>query len=113
MSYVTDQVKPLALAETRGGLYVPLTRATVTDRTYPLARPVFIDYDIDNERTEYTHPRGDPKVTEFLRYILSKQGQAEVEREGTYFPLPAAVAAAQLAKINATGVPPERALLTY
>lgn len=112
LSYATDQVKPLAIAEKRGGPYVPLTRATVADRTYPLARPVFVDYTIDNERAEYTHPRGDPKVKEFLRYILSRQGQADVVREGTYLPLPADVVAAQLAKMDSTAVPPERKLLT-
>jgi phosphate transport system substrate-binding protein len=113
LSYGTDAVKPLAIAEHKGGPYVPLTRATVTDRTYPLARPVFIDYTIDNEQAEFTSPRGDPRVKEFLRYILSKEGQAEVVREGTYLPLPAKVAAEQIAKLDSTAQPPERELLTY
>jgi phosphate transport system substrate-binding protein len=29
----------------------------------------------------------DPKVGEFLRYVLSDEGQAAVAREGSYLPL--------------------------
>jgi phosphate transport system substrate-binding protein len=106
-----DGVKPIALAERPEGPYVPLTRATVADRAYPLARPVYIVFTIDNEKTQIAEPRGDPKVREFLRYVLSKQGQEAVRHEGTYLPLPDAVASAQVAKLDFDGVPPERKLL--
>jgi phosphate transport system substrate-binding protein len=33
----------------------------------------------------------DPRTLEFLKYVLSKQGQAIVEKDG-YYPMPAEVA---------------------
>ena len=51
---------------------------------------------------------GDPRVKEFLRYVVSQQGQQEVAAEGSYLPLTAAVARAQLQKLNSTEIPPER-----
>jgi phosphate transport system substrate-binding protein len=42
----------------------------------------------------------DPTVLEFLRFILSREGQAEVMRDGKYLPLTAEVAKAQLKKLE-------------
>jgi phosphate transport system substrate-binding protein len=42
----------------------------------------------------------DPKVREFMRYVLSREGQAAVARDGKYLPLPAAVLQEQLKKID-------------
>jgi phosphate transport system substrate-binding protein len=111
LGYRTAAVKPLALAERDGAPYVAPTRATVQDRTYPLARPAYIDFTIDNAKTELMEPRGDPKVREFLRYVLSKQGQQAVAQDGAYLPLPPAVVRAQIEKLDFDGVPPERKLL--
>jgi phosphate transport system substrate-binding protein len=107
----TAGVKPLALAETPAGPFVSPTQASVTDRSYPLSRPVYIDYTIDNEKSELATPRIDPKVQEFLRYILSKQGQQDAQREGVYQPLPAAVVREQLERLDSQEPPPEKALL--
>ncbi|MDB6114332.1 MAG: Phosphate transport system substrate-binding protein, partial [Lacunisphaera sp.] len=86
-AYGNAGVKALALAETKAGPYVTLSRASVADRSYPLHRPVYICYTMDNLNTELSPTLGDPRVKEFLRYILSKQGQAEVAKEGSYLPL--------------------------
>ncbi|MDP9124255.1 MAG: substrate-binding domain-containing protein [Pseudomonadota bacterium] len=104
-------VKPLALAAGSSGRYVELTRQTVTDRSYPLARPVYAYYTIDNEKTEIAEPRLNPLVGEFLRYVLSQQGQQAVSRSGDYLPLPAPVVAAQLKKMASKDIPAERKLL--
>jgi phosphate transport system substrate-binding protein len=104
-------VKPIALAEREGGPYVELTRASVTDRSYPLARPVYIVFNIDNPKSEISATRGEPRVREFLRYVLSEEGQRAVAHEGVYLPLPASVVGAQVAKLDFDGVPPERKLL--
>jgi phosphate transport system substrate-binding protein len=40
-------------------------------------------------------------VYEFLRFVLSREGQAEVMRDGKYLPLTAQVAKAQLEKLEA------------
>ena len=107
LAYANAGVKVLPLAETAAGPFVPLTHASVADRSYPLHRPVYICYTMDNRNTELTPTLGDPRVKEFLRYILSRQGQQDVAAEGSYLPLPASVVRAQLAKLNSTTLPPE------
>lgn len=111
LGYRTAGVKPLALAESAAGPFVELSRKSVADRSYPLSRPVYIYYAIDNEKTEIANPRVDPKVREFLRYVLSKQGQQAVAHEGAYLRLAPAVVDEQLKKIDAEEIPPERKLL--
>lgn len=87
-------LKAIALASTGGGPYVAPTKATVYDRTYPLARSVYI----------YLHrvpgKPVDPKVKEFLHYILSREGQQDVARQGEYLPLTEAVVREQLQKLE-------------
>jgi phosphate transport system substrate-binding protein len=107
MAFATPQVKAIAVSETAAGPYVPLTRASVSDRSYPLHRPVSIYYTMDDANTEITRTRGDPRVKEFLRYILSRQGQADVAREASYLALPAEVVREQLRKLESTAMPPE------
>ena len=107
LAYATAEVKALPLAETAAGPFVALNRASVADRTYPLHRPVYLCYTMDNLNTELTPTLGDPRVKEFLRYILSKQGQADVAKEGSYLPLPASAVRTQLDKLNTTAIPPE------
>ena len=104
-------VKMLALAASARGPFVAITPRSVAARAYPLARPVYLDYTIDNERSEIASPRVAPNVREFLRYILSRQGQAQVTRDGAYLALPAAIVARERRLLDATGVPPEKLLL--
>jgi phosphate transport system substrate-binding protein len=111
LGYRSGDVKPVALSDTSAGPFVELTRDSVASRSYPLARPVYIYYTIDNEKTEIASPRVDPKVREFLRYVLSPQGQRAVAAEGAYLPLTRPVADEQLKKLDFDGVPPERKLL--
>jgi phosphate transport system substrate-binding protein len=111
LGYRTPGVKPVAVGETAAGPFVELSRQSVTDRTYPLSRPVYIVYSIDNEKSEIADPRADPKVREFLRYILSKQGQQDVVRERGYLPLPLATVKAQLNKLGSKELPRELELL--
>jgi phosphate transport system substrate-binding protein len=111
LDYATAGVKALPLAETGAGPFVKLTRASVADRSYPLSRPVYAVFTIDNEKSEIADPRVDPRVREFLRYVLSKQGQQDVARDGAYLPLPAAAVAEQLKKLDSKEVPAELKLL--
>ena len=87
-------VKLIAIARSDSGPWIAPTRGTVLDRTYPLARSVWIY--INRKPGEPI----DPKVREFLRYILSKQGQAEVAGEGDYQPLPPTLAAEQAKRLD-------------
>jgi phosphate transport system substrate-binding protein len=87
--FATGGVKALALAETDGGPYYVPSRETVIARTYPLGRSTYALVDIAPGRSM------DPKVREFLTYVLSSEGQADVARDGGYLPLSPAVLAAQ------------------
>jgi phosphate transport system substrate-binding protein len=108
LDFANADVRAQALAEGEGGPFVLPEAATVADRSYPLSRPVYLVFTIDNERSDPASPRVAPKVREFLRYVLSRQGQADVAREGSYLPLPAAVARTQWKKLESEALPPER-----
>jgi phosphate transport system substrate-binding protein len=87
-------LKPISLAPRNGGPYISPTRENFQNRTYPLTRSIFI---------YLNRPPGkpvDPKSREFLRYILSREGQEAVQREGKYLPLTAEVAREQLKKLE-------------
>ena len=83
-------VKVLDLAEKDGGPYLPLTIENVQSRKYPLYADVFFYMNAP------PHKPLDPKVREFVRYVLSRQGQAQVMRDGKYLPLTAEAAREQL-----------------
>jgi len=94
MSYRTNPgVKTVPLAWTSKGPYVSPTLETVQDRSYPLTREVYY----------YTNRAGgrlDPLVVEYLRFVVSREGQELVEKDGKYLPLTAKLAAEQLAKLK-------------
>ncbi len=87
------ELKVLALAEKANGPYVTYTIETLRDRTYPFFDEIYMYVD---------RPAGkmDPKVREYLRFILSREGQAEIMRDGKYLPLTAKVAREQLKKLE-------------
>ena len=87
-------IKVLALARNEGGPYVLPSKLTLTDRSYPLTRSVYIYLDKEPGRPL------SPKVRDFVEYVLSEEGQEIVRKHGIYFPLPAAVVAEQRAKLN-------------
>ena len=111
LAYAQPGVKAIALAVTARGPYVALTTQSVTDRSYPLARPVYADFTIDDVHSQIANPRLSPTLREFLRFVLSREGQAQIARDGVYAPLPASVVRAQRAKLDAHGTPPEKLLL--
>ena len=70
------------------------TRESVLARTYPLARPI---YAYINRATDAPLA---PEVREFLAYVLSADGQAEIARAGDYLPLAEANARKQRAALD-------------
>lgn len=94
----TPLVKPLPVAASAAGPYVPVTLETVQDHSYPLTREV---YYYANRRAGQ---KLDPLVREYLRFVLSREGQEAVQRDGKYLPLTAEIVNAQLKKLDAVGV---------
>lgn len=100
LCHQTAETKVLALAERPGAPYVLPTRANVASRDYPLSRPVYVYFAPDTPGGEPADPKADPKIREFLRYILSRQGQQDVADEGDYLPLTARLVRKQLAELE-------------
>lgn len=90
--------KTMPLARTDKGPWTYPSIETVQDRSYPLAREVFY----------YTkRPVGgkiDPLIAEYLRFVVSREGQELVMKDGKYLPLTAEMATDQLREIDAIGV---------
>jgi phosphate transport system substrate-binding protein len=92
--YKTAALKPLAIVRTDSSAPVQLTKANVANRTYPLSRSVYIY--IDRTPGESV----DPRVKEFLTYVLSREGQEVVARASGYLPLTRELATEQLQKLQ-------------
>ncbi len=94
ITFLNKGVKPLALQAKDGGPYIPLTLENVQNRTYPLHDQVYM---------YANHLPGkpmDPMVREYLRYILSYEGQMDVVRDGKYLPLTKEVVEEMRKKLN-------------
>jgi phosphate transport system substrate-binding protein len=87
-------IKVIAVAPREGGAYVMPSKESFQDRTYPLVRSIYIFLNRQPGK------QLDPKLREFLRYVLSREGQETVERNGSYLPLSAAVVRDQLQKLD-------------
>jgi phosphate transport system substrate-binding protein len=83
-------LKPIALAAREGGPYIVPSKDSFQDRSYPLVRSLYIYLN----RKPGTPV--EPKLKEFLRYILSREGQQAIVDNGNYLPLPAASVREQL-----------------
>jgi phosphate transport system substrate-binding protein len=79
------ELKALEVARTADGPYYAYTMENLRSRKYPLVDEIYAYAD------GATGPALDPKVREFLRFIVSREGQAEVMRDGKYLPLTAEV----------------------
>ncbi|MEA3003127.1 MAG: phosphate transport system substrate-binding protein [Sphingomonadales bacterium] len=94
LRYARPEVKALALAWSPRGPFVGADDASLIARQYPLVRiiPAYVD-----------RPPGkpiEPAVAEFLRYVLSREGQTALAEESGYLPLSPAVAAREAAKLK-------------
>ncbi len=92
--YAGPDVKALPLAVTPAGPFYPVTKQTLIDQTYPLARiiPAVLD--------RVPGAPLDPKLREFLRYMLSREGQQVVLDDGRYLPLSPVAAQTELRKLK-------------
>ncbi len=87
-------LKTIAIAAKEGGPYVPFNAATVRNRSYPLKRDYYIYVNKPLGRTL------DPKVREFLRFCLSREGQQIIQEHGVYNPMPVSYISEQLKKLD-------------
>lgn len=79
-------LKALSVATSATAHCVPLDADTARSRAYPLARHI----DVALDRRPGSPMK--PQVKAFLSFILSRQGQAIIARNGAYLPLSAATA---------------------
>jgi phosphate transport system substrate-binding protein len=87
-------VRRIPVSPGAGRPYVEHTLENVQNLSYPLYNQVYFYVPVPPG----THL--DPKVREFLRFVLSQEGQAEVQRDGKYLPLTAELAREQLQKLD-------------
>ena len=87
-------VKVLPVSLTDEGPAIALTPENVSSRRYPMIRDAFIYVNRAPGRPL------DPKVREFLRFTLSREGQSIIAQAGFYFPLTPEYLRAQLAKVD-------------
>jgi len=91
---LSPEVKELAIQAREGGPHIKRTLETVRDNSYPLTHHAFFYLNRDPGQPV------DAKVSEFLHFVLSQEGQDCVQREGRYLPLTAALVQAQLKKLR-------------
>ena len=72
LGYVPDDLKMIAIAKETGGTYVLPAIATVNDKTYPIARDLYM----------YTNGEPTGAVKEYLDWILSPEAQEIVAKLG-------------------------------
>jgi phosphate transport system substrate-binding protein len=92
IGYATAGVRAIPVAEKTGGRCVEATADNAYAGTYPLARFLYVYVNKAPGKPI------DPLTREFLRLVLSKQGQEVVVKDG-YFPIPASIAKEELNKV--------------
>ena len=93
IGYKTSSVRALPLSKKPGQLFVEASPENAIKGTYPLSRFLYVYVN--------KHPNKPlaPLEREFLKMVLSKQGQEVVVKDG-YIPLPAKVVARQLKQLK-------------
>jgi phosphate transport system substrate-binding protein len=77
MAYATPGVKTLGISKKKGEPAVPPTAETAIDKSYPIARPLFL----------YTREEPAGRIKEFVDWTLGPDGQKVVKDIG-YVPVP-------------------------
>jgi phosphate transport system substrate-binding protein len=93
IGYTTSSVRAIPLSRNTGKAFVAATPDNAINGSYPLARFLYIY--INKEPGKAL----DPITAQFLTTVLARQGQEVVVKDG-YIPLPSAIAARELAKLQ-------------
>jgi phosphate transport system substrate-binding protein len=94
LANVTPDVKVVPIAENDHEPFIAPTQEAVASHKYPLSRYVYVFVN---------RPPGkplEPKVKEFLKLVLSREGQQAVADDGVYIPLNADVVREELHKLD-------------
>lgn len=91
IGYTTAGVRAVPLSEKEGGACAEATADNAYSGKYPLSRFLFIYVNRAPDK------RLDPLTREFARFLLSKDGQEAVIKDG-YFPIPNSIAKEELSK---------------
>jgi phosphate transport system substrate-binding protein len=94
LAYVGDGVKLLALASGEGGAFLPPAYEEVARASYPLSRLVYVNL---NKAPGKPLP---PALEEFIRFIVSREGQQVILNQAVFIPLRAEQAAVTRTALN-------------
>jgi phosphate transport system substrate-binding protein len=94
VAFLTPETKALAIAPRGSKEYFELNLKNLQSRKYPLYDEVYFYLKRDPGKPL------DPKVKEFVRYVLSREGQEAVKIDGKYLPLPAETVRELLKKLD-------------
>ena len=72
LAYATDHLKLACISQDDGGSCVSPSVKTASDRSYPIARPLFM----------YTNGEPQGQIKEYLDWILSETGQCILKKKG-------------------------------
>ena len=93
IGYATAGVRAVPLSEKDGAKCVEADADNAYNGTYPLARFLYVYLNKAPGKAL------DPLTREFLKLVVSKDGQEAVIKDG-YFPIPASIAKEELAKVQ-------------
>ena len=94
LGHSNPSLKAVALASTSAGPFYDASRQTLIERNYPLTRSIFV---------YFNHAPGKPadrKLAEFLRFMLSDDGQNIINGEGDFLPLSRAMVEQGIQKLK-------------
>ena len=93
MGYLTAGVRTVALTDKEGGDFIEATKENVIQGSYPLSRFLYVYVN--------KHPNKplEPLTREFIKLILSQQGQKNVIKDG-YIPLSGSMTSQILESLN-------------
>ena len=93
IGYTTSSVRAVPLTKTPGKPFVAVTAENAVNGSYPLSRFLYVYVN------KVPGQALDPITHEFLKMVLSRQGQEVVVKDG-YVPVPAVVAEREIAKLQ-------------
>ena len=93
IGYKTSSVRTVPLAKKSGQPFVEATPANAVNNTYPLARFLYVYVN------KQPNKKLSPLEAEFLKMVLSQQGQEVVVKDG-YIPLPSKVVEKYLSELD-------------